>query len=83
MGQAFMVYLLGTYYEAICSLVVNYLVQSFRNPLPWAYCMEAWNSNCINSAVTKTEQANLTKLWQRMRSDDDNRTISSSELYFM
>ncbi|KAL9916422.1 sodium-dependent nutrient amino acid transporter 1-like isoform 2-T2 [Glossina fuscipes fuscipes] len=83
MGQAFMVYLLGTYYEAICSLVINYLVQSFRNPLPWAYCKEAWNFNCINSAVTKREQANLTKLWQRMRSDDDNRTISSSELYFI
>uniref|UniRef100_A0A1A9W8D8 Transporter n=1 Tax=Glossina brevipalpis TaxID=37001 RepID=A0A1A9W8D8_9MUSC len=83
MGQAFMVYMLGTYYEAVCSIIFNYLIQSFRNPLPWAYCKETWNVNCIDSAVTKREHTNLTNLWQPIRSNDNNRTTSSSELYFI
>uniref|UniRef100_A0A1A9W8E0 Transporter n=1 Tax=Glossina brevipalpis TaxID=37001 RepID=A0A1A9W8E0_9MUSC len=81
-GQAFMMFVVGTYYEALCAIILNYVVQSFRNPLPWAYCSVEWNSNCIDSAITKEGQTNFTKLSQDMRFTDDNRTLSSSELYF-
>ncbi|KAL9914057.1 sodium-dependent nutrient amino acid transporter 1-like [Glossina fuscipes fuscipes] len=82
-GQTFMIFLVGTYYEAICSLILNYFVQSFRSPLPWAYCKAEWNSNCIDSSIVKKSKTNLTELWQQKRLSDDNRTISSSELYFI
>uniref|UniRef100_A0A1B0G7U7 Sodium-dependent nutrient amino acid transporter 1 n=1 Tax=Glossina morsitans morsitans TaxID=37546 RepID=A0A1B0G7U7_GLOMM len=82
-GQTFMIFLVGTYYEALCSLILNYFVQSFRNPLPWAYCKAEWNSNCIDSAIVKKAKTNLTELWQQKGLTDNNRTISSSELYFI
>ncbi|KAM7342970.1 sodium-dependent nutrient amino acid transporter 1 isoform 2-T2 [Cochliomyia hominivorax] len=94
LGQAFMVYMLGTYYEAVCSLIAYYLVESFRNPLPWAFCRPEWGSNCINSTptedldslqlveVTESETMhNLTNFGLLMRAS--NRTISSSEWFFV
>lgn len=82
-GQSFAMWIEGTYYEALCSIILNYLIQSFRNPLPWAYCKEEWNSVCIDSAINKEGRTNFTKLRQHMKLADSNRTISSSELYFI
>ncbi|XP_037826010.1 sodium-dependent nutrient amino acid transporter 1 isoform X2 [Lucilia sericata] len=96
-GQAFMVYMLGTYYESVCALIAYYLVESFRDPLPWAYCRPQWGSNCLDSTptdrnaldlvegtefISKTLQTNLTSIGNLMRTSD-NRTISSSELFFV
>ncbi|XP_073845902.1 sodium-dependent nutrient amino acid transporter 1-like isoform X2 [Musca autumnalis] len=98
-GQAFMVYLLATYYESICAIIGYYLVESFRNPLPWAYCRPEWETNCIDSAPASQEdqntrlgntwlmvmgQQNITTNLGRMDTiTTSNRTISSSELFFV
>ncbi|XP_065367459.1 sodium-dependent nutrient amino acid transporter 1 isoform X2 [Calliphora vicina] len=94
-GQAFMVYMLGTYYEAVCAIIAYYLVESFRDPLPWANCRPEWGSNCIDSMptdnnvlamvegsqLTSKSLRNLTNIGNFMRSS--NRTISSSEWFFV
>lgn len=94
-GQAFMVYMLGTYYEAVCAIIAYYLVESFRDPLPWANCRPEWGSNCIDSTptdrsslemvkgtdLTSISYKNLTNLGNFMRTG--NRTISSSEWFFV
>ncbi|TMW48588.1 hypothetical protein DOY81_006326 [Sarcophaga bullata] len=85
------------YYESVCAIIAYYLVASFRDPLPWAYCRPEWGSNCIDSmpsdktaldvvegGVTLANKAinNLTVNYDNiMRSS--NRTISSSEWYFV
>ena len=92
-----MVYMLGSYYESVCAIIAYYLVASFREPLPWAYCRPEWGSNCIDSmpsdktaldvvegGVTIANKAinNLTVNFDNiMRSS--NRTISSSEWFFV
>uniref|UniRef100_A0A1I8P2A2 Transporter n=1 Tax=Stomoxys calcitrans TaxID=35570 RepID=A0A1I8P2A2_STOCA len=97
-GQAFMVFLLGTYYESICAIIGFYLVNSFMNPLPWAKCRPEWGDHCMDSAP-KQQLGNgsllkdgLNALTKLQRSTDimeeelvgtRNRTISSSELYFV
>ncbi|XP_013108095.2 sodium-dependent nutrient amino acid transporter 1 isoform X2 [Stomoxys calcitrans] len=97
-GQAFMVFLLGTYYESICAIIGFYLVNSFMNPLPWAKCRPEWGDHCMDSAP-KQQLGNgsllkdgLNALTKLQRSTDimeeelvgtSNRTISSSELYFV
>lgn len=95
-----MVYMLGTYYESVCALIAYYLVESFRDPLPWAFCRPEWGSNCLDSTPPNdidtpdlvegiTNLTNNNKIWQNltqlgnlMRSNN-NRTISSSEWYFV
>lgn len=95
-----MVFLLATYYESICAIIGYYLVESFRDPLPWAHCRPQWGDNCWDSAPMKhTEQSNAssqvmgvteltlgitnsTDTWQGFERTT-NRTISSSELFFV
>ncbi|XP_014092924.1 sodium-dependent nutrient amino acid transporter 1 isoform X2 [Bactrocera oleae] len=93
LGQAFMVYLLATYYESICALIAYYLVQSFRDPLPWSYCRPEWGSNCIDSAprswldgakfIDTVRTANWSLVYINLTRDNNKRIISSSELYFV
>ncbi|XP_075166646.1 sodium-dependent nutrient amino acid transporter 1 isoform X2 [Haematobia irritans] len=97
-GQAFMVFLLGTYYESICAIIGFYLTQSFQNPLPWANCRPEWGDNCMDSAPrAEIGNGNLVEgiigaLTMKPKSNDildeelissNNRTRSSSELYFV
>uniref|UniRef100_T1PK61 Transporter n=1 Tax=Musca domestica TaxID=7370 RepID=T1PK61_MUSDO len=95
-GQAFMVYLLATYYESVCAIIGYYLVESFRDPLPWAHCRPEWGANCIDSAPPKAEQnTTLAKTWSMVVGQENNtayagrmdgeanRTITSSELFFV
>lgn len=88
-----MVYLLATYYESICALIAYYLVQSFRDPLPWSYCRPEWGSNCIDSAprswldgakfIDTVRTANWSLVYINLTRDNNKRIISSSELYFV
>uniref|UniRef100_A0A034WKU2 Transporter n=1 Tax=Bactrocera dorsalis TaxID=27457 RepID=A0A034WKU2_BACDO len=93
LGQAFMVYLLATYYESICALIAYYLVQSFRDPLPWSYCRPEWGSNCFDSAprswldgtkfIDTVRTANWSLVYSNLTKDYNKRIISSSEFYFV
>ncbi|XP_011189046.1 sodium-dependent nutrient amino acid transporter 1 isoform X2 [Zeugodacus cucurbitae] len=95
LGQAFMVYLLATYYESICALIAYYLVQSFRDPLPWSYCRPEWGSNCIDSAprswldgakfidTMRAGAGNWSLVYSNLTKDNNKRIISSSEFYFV
>ncbi|XP_036330329.1 sodium-dependent nutrient amino acid transporter 1 isoform X2 [Rhagoletis pomonella] len=97
LGQAFMVYLLATYYECICALIAYYLVQSFRDPLPWSYCRSEWGANCIDSAprswlgddkfldskALKVSGGNWSLVYGNLTKQNEDRVISSSQLYFV
>ncbi|XP_039953950.1 sodium-dependent nutrient amino acid transporter 1 isoform X2 [Bactrocera tryoni] len=93
LGQAFMVYLLATYYESICALIAYYLVQSFRDPLPWSYCRPEWGSNCFDSAphswldgakfIDTVRTGNWSLVYSNLTKDYNKRIISSSEFYFV
>uniref|UniRef100_W8AWS8 Transporter n=2 Tax=Ceratitis capitata TaxID=7213 RepID=W8AWS8_CERCA len=93
LGQAFMVYLLATYYESICALIAYYLVQSFRDPLPWSYCRPEWGVNCIDSAprswldeakfIDSHSSGNWSLVYGNLTKEYNQRIISSSEFYFV
>ncbi|XP_054737450.1 sodium-dependent nutrient amino acid transporter 1-like isoform X2 [Anastrepha obliqua] len=97
LGQAFMVYLLATYYESICALIAYYLVQSFRDPLPWSYCRSEWGANCIDAAPhswleasrivdskgLKVSDGNWSLVYGNLTKENKERVKSSSEFYFV
>ncbi|XP_055532517.1 sodium-dependent nutrient amino acid transporter 1 isoform X2 [Wyeomyia smithii] len=75
-GQVFSVIALITYYSSLMSIILSYLFDSFRSPLPWAHCRPEWGPNCLD-AVAKASS--------KKGSGNDNNTtdiVSSSELYF-
>lgn len=88
-----MVYLLATYYESICALIAYYLVQSFRDPLPWSYCRPEWGVNCIDSAprswldeakfIDSHSSGNWSLVYGNLTKEYNQRIISSSEFYFV
>lgn len=79
-----MVFILATYYESICAIISYYLVESFRDPLPWSYCREEWGPNCIDSAPRMTPVSDgMSPRDMGNFSQADDVLKSSSELFFM
>ncbi|XP_058457070.1 sodium-dependent nutrient amino acid transporter 1-like isoform X2 [Malaya genurostris] len=74
-GQLFSVIALITYYSSLMSLILSYMFDSFRNPLPWANCRPEWGPSCIDATGSTTTDANGTMTNISIRA-------SSSEFYF-
>lgn len=51
--------LLSTYYASLMALIVSYLIDSFRNPLPWTDCQPEW-PNCVAASATGRSLGQLT-----------------------
>lgn len=91
-GQVYAVSLLSTYYASLMALVVSYLIDSFRDPLPWTNCQPDW-PNCVaaHNRSKKAESLLLDNAQNRFLIDDGNMTylaeptskMGSSEFYFM
>ncbi|XP_055703632.1 sodium-dependent nutrient amino acid transporter 1-like isoform X2 [Phlebotomus papatasi] len=47
-GQLAAIISTATYYSSVMALIASYLIDSFKNPLPWSKCREGW-INCIDS----------------------------------
>ncbi|XP_058830523.1 sodium-dependent nutrient amino acid transporter 1-like isoform X2 [Topomyia yanbarensis] len=73
-GQLFSVIALITYYSSLMSLILSYMFDSFRSPLPWAECRPEWGPSCIDAVATTTTDGNGTMV--------DMTRVSSSEFYF-
>lgn len=88
-GQVYAVGLLSTYYASLMALIVSYLIDSFRSPLPWTDCRPEW-ANCVPASSRAPKQLDQLKAYLM---DDGNMTLlaeprttafmGSSELYFM
>ncbi|CAD7011570.1 unnamed protein product [Ceratitis capitata] len=37
-------------------MIVRYLFDSFKSPLPWTVCDDAWNETCVASGTTPTPE---------------------------
>lgn len=70
MAQVIALLGITTFYSGLMAIILHYLWDSFKNPLPWSYCREEWDK-CIDS--------NSTELPKNV----DNETRSSSEFYFV
>lgn len=55
------------------SIILSYLVDSFKSPLPWAYCKEIWE-NCTDAAISKDTKPDL---------NITSNFKSSAEFYFV
>lgn len=82
-----MVFLLGTYYESVCAIILHYLLQSFRNPLPWIHCRAEWTtaggSPCMSSAARYWLRTDATSNLSLAVDGSLRKPLSSSEYYFM
>ncbi|XP_053689270.1 sodium-dependent nutrient amino acid transporter 1 isoform X2 [Sabethes cyaneus] len=74
-GQIFSVIALITYYSSLMSIILSYMFDSFRSPLPWAHCRPEWGPNCLDAAAKAASDGSV---------NDNNNTniLSSSEFYF-
>lgn len=92
-GQVYAVSLLSTYYASLMALIVSYLIDSFRNPLPWTDCRPEW-PNCVPAGSRSGSDVPLpgdVHHLNRYLVDDGNVTYfaettsrtGSSEYYFM
>jgi solute carrier family 6 (neurotransmitter transporter, glycine) member 5/9 len=72
-GQVLALTFAASYYGGVMALISSYLVDSFKNPLPWMFCRPEW-TNCVNSSVTNSINQ-LTNNSTALR--------SSAELYFL
>ena len=61
-----------TYYVSLIALTLVYLISSFASQLPWSYCKDSWDEQCVNSSDKNPV----------IIKDGTNFSISSSELYF-
>lgn len=43
-----------TYYVTLIGLTLKYLFDSFRDPLPWSVCQDAWQQHaiCVDSSIS-------------------------------
>lgn len=72
------------------ALILSYLIDSFKNPLPWEDCKEEW-VNCFPSGRERMITNQTSIIGQSIqknyyyRNDDETATklMSSSEYYFM
>lgn len=55
-GQVLSISFVTTYYVAIMGMIVRYLFDSFKSPLPWTVCDDAWNETCIASGTMPTPE---------------------------
>ncbi|XP_050322560.1 sodium-dependent nutrient amino acid transporter 1 isoform X1 [Bactrocera neohumeralis] len=50
-GQVLSISFVTTYYVAIMGMIVRYLFDSFKSPLPWTVCDDAWSEACVASGT--------------------------------
>ncbi|XP_054009964.1 sodium-dependent nutrient amino acid transporter 1-like [Hylaeus anthracinus] len=73
-GQAFAATCVVSYYCALMALTLYYLAASFQSELPWSFCRDEWQGQCVDS-VPKDPDESTTFV--------ANGTVrSSAELYF-
>lgn len=74
-------------------MIVRYLFDSFKSPLPWTVCDDAWNETCVASGTTPTPEP-IIELSTGVPFVDNtpttvanfsgaSKTVSSAELYFL
>ncbi|XP_076679954.1 sodium-dependent nutrient amino acid transporter 1 [Andrena cerasifolii] len=77
-GQAFAAACVVSYYCSLMGLTLYYLAGSFQSELPWSYCREEWQGQCVDT-VSKDDDV----LRNTSSPATDNGTLrSSAELYF-
>ncbi|KAM7342265.1 sodium-dependent nutrient amino acid transporter 1-like [Cochliomyia hominivorax] len=54
-GQVMISFFIATYYAALMALTLRYLILSFYAILPWSYCRDEWQDQCINSSLKVAE----------------------------
>ncbi|XP_076757146.1 sodium-dependent nutrient amino acid transporter 1 isoform X1 [Xylocopa sonorina] len=77
-GQAFAALCVVSYYCSLMSLTLYYLVGSFQSELPWSFCREEWQDQCVDAASKDNDTNKIT-------GSDVNYNVtlrSSAELYF-
>nr|XP_050851288.1 sodium-dependent nutrient amino acid transporter 1-like isoform X1 [Vespula vulgaris]XP_050851289.1 sodium-dependent nutrient amino acid transporter 1-like isoform X1 [Vespula vulgaris] len=70
-GQAFAAFAVVSYYSSLMALTIYYLVASFQSELPWSFCRDEWQGQCIDAFSNGSTSINETITVQ-----------SSAELYF-
>lgn len=74
-GQAFAAFCVVSYYCSLMALTLYYLAASFQSVLPWSYCREEWQGECISIFSSGNETTGTNEL--------GNVTVrGSAELYF-
>ncbi|XP_057324012.1 sodium-dependent nutrient amino acid transporter 1-like isoform X2 [Microplitis mediator] len=68
-GMTLVVFSAQSYQSGLMSLIVYYLIMSFRSTLPWSTCLPEWGEECFNSSSPLSSGVNSSK--------------SSSELFFL
>ncbi|XP_076240656.1 sodium-dependent nutrient amino acid transporter 1 [Calliopsis andreniformis] len=77
-GQAFAATCVVSYYCALMGLTLFYLAASFQAELPWSFCREEWQGQCVDAVSNYDETDRNISLYVA-----DNGTLrSSAELYF-
>ncbi|XP_067628891.1 sodium-dependent nutrient amino acid transporter 1-like [Eurosta solidaginis] len=95
-GQVVSITFVATYYVAIMGMILRYLFDSFKSPLPWTVCDSAWNETCVASGSISTPEsivglstetaylnASIANFSSLLDLQHHNKTISSAELYFI
>lgn len=54
-GQAFAAFCVVSYYCALMALTLYYLAASFEPVLPWSYCREEWQGECVDISSSGNE----------------------------
>lgn len=80
-GQVYAVGLLSTYYASLMALIVSYLIDSFKSPLPWTDCQPEW-SNCVAASATGRSVGALESNTTNPLFASINQTIQSGDYGF-
>lgn len=79
-GQAFAAFCVVSYYCALMALTLFYLAASFQAELPWSFCREEWQGQCVDS-VSQGNETSARAMVDGLAAG--NTTLrSSAELYF-
>lgn len=90
LGQLVATLGLATYYASVMACIAIYLVNSFRNPLPWSECRAEW-TDCIDShghfelrQNSMLQEDNIMTLLNNNTTaiSGDRKIYSSSRLFF-
>ncbi|XP_055372891.1 sodium-dependent nutrient amino acid transporter 1 [Condylostylus longicornis] len=85
-GQVMGTTIVVTYYASLMALTVRYFVASFASVLPWSYCREEWNTECINSSLKIANldlENNISAVSSMHTKDLFGHKRTSAELYFL
>ena len=63
LGQLVATACLATYYSSVMACIAIYLVNSFKNPLPWSKCLPEWE-RCIDAGGNYGLEANRSSALQ-------------------